>query len=131
MDSLFYHLKCTVEPLVNFPFQLFCSFEFQNLYLFPFFIICSSSLSYSICWLYHVLIHARLLATPWIVAHQLPPSMRFPRQEYWSRDAISYYRESFWLRDQTRVYYIGRWILYHWATREAIVVAAHVIKYTL
>ena len=27
----------------------------------------------------------RLFATPWIVAHQAPPSMRFSRKEYWSR----------------------------------------------
>ena len=26
----------------------------------------------------------RLLATPWIAAHQAPPSMGFSRQEYWS-----------------------------------------------
>ena len=26
----------------------------------------------------------RLFATPWSVAHQAPPSMGFPRQEYWS-----------------------------------------------
>ena len=26
----------------------------------------------------------RLFATPWIVAHQAPLSMGFPRQEYWS-----------------------------------------------
>ena len=26
----------------------------------------------------------RLFATPWTVAHQAPPSMRFSRQEYWS-----------------------------------------------
>ena len=25
------------------------------------------------------------LATPWTAAHQAPPSMGFPRQEYWSR----------------------------------------------
>ena len=25
------------------------------------------------------------LSTPWTVAHQAPLSMRFPRQEYWSR----------------------------------------------
>ena len=24
------------------------------------------------------------LVTPWTVAHQAPPSMGFPRQEYWS-----------------------------------------------
>ena len=28
--------------------------------------------------------HVRLLVTPWTVAHQAPPSMGFPRQEYWS-----------------------------------------------
>ena len=27
----------------------------------------------------------RLLAAPWTVAYQAPPSMEFPRQEYWSR----------------------------------------------
>ena len=26
----------------------------------------------------------RLFATPWIVAHQAPPSMEFSRQEYWN-----------------------------------------------
>ena len=26
----------------------------------------------------------RLFATPWTVAYQAPPSMRFSRQEYWS-----------------------------------------------
>ena len=26
----------------------------------------------------------RLLATPWTTAYQAPPSMGFPRQEYWS-----------------------------------------------
>ena len=26
----------------------------------------------------------QLFATPWIVAHQAPPSMGFSRQEYWS-----------------------------------------------
>ena len=28
--------------------------------------------------------HVRLLAVPWAVAYQAPPSMGFPRQEYWS-----------------------------------------------
>jgi len=28
--------------------------------------------------------HVRLLATPWTVAHQAPPSMGFSRQDYWS-----------------------------------------------
>ena len=28
--------------------------------------------------------HVRLFVTPWTVAYQAPPSMRFSRQEYWS-----------------------------------------------
>ena len=28
--------------------------------------------------------HVRLFATPWTVAHQVPPSMGFSRQECWS-----------------------------------------------
>ena len=31
-----------------------------------------------------LLSRVRLLATPWIVAYQAPPSMGFSRQEYWS-----------------------------------------------
>ena len=33
----------------------------------------------------HAFNHIWLLATPWIVGHQAPLSMRFSRQEYWSR----------------------------------------------
>ena len=32
-----------------------------------------------------LLSRVRLLATPWTVAYQAPPSMGFSRQEYWSR----------------------------------------------
>ena len=28
--------------------------------------------------------HIRLFVTPWTVAHQVPPSIGFSRQEYWS-----------------------------------------------
>ena len=31
-----------------------------------------------------LLIRIWLCATPWTVAHQTPPSMGFPRQEYWN-----------------------------------------------
>ena len=31
-----------------------------------------------------LLSHVQLLATPWTVAYEAPPSMGFPRQEYWS-----------------------------------------------
>ena len=33
---------------------------------------------------------ARLLATPWTVAHQAPLSMGFSRQEYWSGVPLPY-----------------------------------------
>ena len=32
-----------------------------------------------------VLSHVQLFVTPWIVACRAPLSMRFPRQEYWSK----------------------------------------------
>ena len=46
------------------------------------------ALSFSSAWKWKVkvksLSHVRLFATPWIAAYQAPPSMGFPRQEYWS-----------------------------------------------
>ena len=66
-------------------------------------------------------------ATPWTAAFQAPPSMGFFQASvlawgaiafsYWV--AISFSRRSSQLRDGTCVSCIGRWILYHWATREA------------
>ena len=46
------------------------------------------AISFSNAWKWKVkvksLSHVRLLATPWTAAHQAPPSMGFPRQEFWS-----------------------------------------------
>ena len=46
------------------------------------------AISFSNAWNWKVkvelLSHVWLLATPWTVAHQAPPSMGFSRQEYWS-----------------------------------------------
>ena len=46
------------------------------------------AISFSNAWKWKVkvksLSRVRLLATPWAAAHQAPPSMGFPRQEYWS-----------------------------------------------
>ena len=46
------------------------------------------AISFSNAWKWKVkvksLSRVRLLATPWTVAYQAPPSMGFPRQEYWS-----------------------------------------------
>ena len=35
--------------------------------------------------------------------------------------AISFSRGSSWIRDGTSVFCIGRWVIYHWATREALI----------
>ena len=46
------------------------------------------TISFSSAWKWKVkvksLSRVQLLATPWTVAHQAPPSMGFSRQEYWS-----------------------------------------------
>ena len=59
------------------------------------------------------------LAVPWTVACQASLSWDFPaRILEWV--AISFSRGSSQPRDQARASYIGRQILYHWATREAL-----------
>ena len=46
------------------------------------------AISFSNVWKWKVKVNSLsrvlLLATPWIAAHQAPPSMGFSRQEYWS-----------------------------------------------
>ena len=46
------------------------------------------AISFSNAWKWKVkgksLSHVRLFATPWTAAYQVPPSMGFSRQEYWS-----------------------------------------------
>ena len=71
----------------------------------------------------HVCLLSRVwfFVTPWTGAHQDPLSMKFSRQEYWSRLPFSFSRESSLPRNQTCVSCfsgIGRWILYHCATWE-------------
>ena len=60
-----------------------------------------------------------LFAAPGTVALQAPLSMGFPRQEYCSGSLFPPPGESSWPRDWTRVSFIGKQILYHWATWEA------------
>ena len=56
--------------------------------------------------------------TPWAAAHQSPLSMGFPmKARILEWVAISFSRGSSQTRDQTHISCIGRWILYHWATR--------------
>ena len=53
----------------------------------------------------------------WTVACQALLSVRFPRQEYWSRFAMPSSRGSSRPRDQSFISYIsciGKWVLYHW-----------------
>ena len=46
------------------------------------------AISFCIAWKWKVKVKSfhrdQLVATPWTVAHQAPPSMGFSRQEYWS-----------------------------------------------
>ena len=61
------------------------------------------------------------LATPWTVAHQVPLSMGFPRQEYWSGLPFPFpgYPSDPGI-ESALGFYIGKRILYHRATREGI-----------
>ena len=62
------------------------------------------AISFSNAWKWKVnvksLRHVRLLATPWTTVYQAPPSMGFPRQEYWSGLPLpspsSYHRQQFY-----------------------------------
>ena len=51
-------------------------------------------------------------------ACQVPLSMGFPRQEYWSGLSFSFSKGPSWPKNRTCVSSTGRQILYHWATRE-------------
>ena len=62
------------------------------------------------------------LATVWTVAHQAPLSMGFSRQKYWSRlpfPPLGDIPNPGIKPTSSCVSCIGRWFLYHWATREA------------
>ena len=60
-----------------------------------------------------------LFATPWTVGHQSPPSMAFPREEYWSGLPFPSPGESFLPRGRTRFSHIAGRCFNLWATREA------------
>ena len=61
----------------------------------------------------------QLFATPWTVAHQVPPSMGFSRQEYWSGLPFPSPGESSRPRDRTQVSHIAGRCFNLWAPREA------------
>ena len=56
------------------------------------------AISFSNAWKWKVkvksLSRVRLLATLWTAAHQVPPSMGFSRQEYWSGVPLDYHKQS-------------------------------------
>ena len=54
----------------------------------------------------------QLFATTWTVAHQIPLSMGFPRQEYWSVLPFPFPRDLPHLRMEPSTP-IGRQVLYH------------------
>ena len=61
--------------------------------------------------------HVQLFATPWTIARQIPLSMGFPRQEYWSGlpfpSSGDLPTQGSRPRDRTQVSCVGRRILYH------------------
>ena len=56
----------------------------------------------------------------WIVTCQAPLSMGFFRQEYWRISCHSLFQEIFLIQGLNLGLLYCRWILYHWATREAL-----------
>ena len=61
--------------------------------------------------------------TPWTVAHQAPLSMRIFQARILQWVAITFSRGSSWPRNWTCTSCFGRRILYHWATREAVLLS--------
>jgi len=61
-----------------------------------------------------------LFVTPWTAAHQVPLSMEFFRQEYWSELLFPPPGNLPNPGDRIPVSCIGRQILYHWVTWEAL-----------
>ena len=96
--------------------------------------------------------HVQLFAIPWTVACQALLSLGFLRQEsvlhfllqgifcpwtglLYSLDfpgkkvgSISFSKGSSWPRDWTHIACIGRWIVHHWATREAHKIFDFILK---
>ena len=62
--------------------------------------------------------HVQLCETPWTVACQAPPSIGFPRQEYWS--GLPFPSPGIFPTQGSNLgLLLDRWVLYHWTTREA------------
>ena len=72
------------------------------------------AISFSNAWKWKVkvksLSHVRLLATPWTAAHQVPPSMGFSRQEYWSGVPFKLL-ERMWGKGNPPTLLVGMWLI--------------------
>ena len=65
-----------------------------------------------------LLSHVWLFATPWTIAHQVSLSMGFSRQQYWT--GCDFLLQGIFPTQGLNLHLLlGRWVLYHWATREA------------
>ena len=74
--------------------------------------------SWTVLFLFSHQVISYSFVTPWIVACQAPLSMEFPRQEYWS--GLPFPSPGIFLTHGSNpCLLLGRWILYHWASREA------------
>ena len=67
---------------------------------------------------------------PALVTPRAPLTLGFPKEEYRSGLPFFFFsRGSSWLRHRTQISCIGRWVLYHWATREASVIIIYNISH--
>ena len=66
-----------------------------------------------------MLSHVWLFSTTWTVIHKAPLSMGFLRQEYWSGLPFPFPGDLLDPGIRSNPHLHCRWILYHWATREA------------
>ena len=115
----FHTLRC-------FEFLIFVYIDFSYIaFILNFSLICLEISSYycvfSNTCMCCVLRCVQLFATPWTVAHQIPLSLEFSRQEYWSRLPFLSPGDLPNLGIKPRSpalahgsFTIGTWILYHW-----------------
>ena len=70
---------------------------------------------------FQLLSHVWLFVALWTVAHQAPSVQGNSQARILKWVIISSSRGTFEPRDWTHIFCIGRWILYHWATKEALI----------
>ena len=95
------------------PFKIIWDFPFFSFWGDTSFIVVFQSLS-----------RVRIFVTPWTIACQSSSVHGISQARILEWVAISSSRRSPQLSDWTHISCIGRWILYHWATREA-----HLLSY--